>query len=316
MVLHGILGYPGSVTIARQAREIVSICFDWLHSNHVQAEQDLISQRIPTPTPGPPTGFGPNNPPWGTLAGFGVWICSILCILFVPAIFVLPYLALHRPRILGDALVEFAKTDPTAVILQIVAVLPAHLLTVLIAWFVVTKVRKYDFREMLGWRSGGFRWWHYLGILIGFGLVSVGVSELSPEQDNDLLKILRSSREAVYIIAFIATFTAPFVEEVVYRGVLYSAFQRSIGVPGAFLLTTFLFTLVHVPQYWPSYSTIFLLTLLSLILTTIRVRTNNLLPCIIFHTIFNGLQSISLIAEPLSTKTGVPNPTGLIVHLF
>lgn len=264
-----------------------------------------------------PTGVGPNNPPWGALEGVGVWIASVLCILIIPAVFLLPYLALHKPRILdNEQLVEFAKTDPTAVILQIVAVLPAHLLTVLIAWLVVTRVRKYNFREMVGWSSGGFRWWHYIVILIGFGAIAAAASSVYPEQDNDLLKILRSSREAVYIIAFIATFTAPFVEEVVYRGVLYSAFQRAIGVPGAFLLTTFLFAVVHVPQYWPSYSTIFLLTLLSLILTTIRVRTNNLLPCIIFHTIFNGLQSISLIAEPLTNKTAVPDPTGLIFHIF
>jgi membrane protease YdiL (CAAX protease family) len=120
----------------------------------------------------------------------------------------------------------------------------------------------------------------------------------------------------VYIVAFVATFTAPFVEEVVYRGVLYSAFQRWLGVPGALIITTFLFALVHVPQYWPSYSTIFLLTLLSLILTTIRVKTGNLLPCIIFHTIFNGLQSISLIAEPMAKPGQTPDPVGLLLRLI
>ena len=265
----------------------------------------------------PSVGAGPNNPPWGALEGVGVWLGSVLLILLVPAAFLLPYLAMHKPRITDpDQLVEFAKTDAMSVLLQIGAILPAHLLTVLLAWLVVTRVRKYNFREMLGWRSGGFRWWHYVVVLIGFGLVAVAVSQVSAEQDNDLLKILRSSREAVYLVAFIATFTAPFVEEVVYRGVLYSAFQRAWGVPAAFLFTTFLFAVVHVPQYWPSYSTIFLLTLLSLILTTIRVKTNNLLPCVIFHTIFNGLQSISLIAEPLTPKTEVPDPTALIFHLF
>jgi membrane protease YdiL (CAAX protease family) len=283
----------------------------------VELEQNLIGDSLQSPQPDPPAGFGPNNPPWGALSGLGVWIGSVLCILVVPAIFLLPYLALHQPRILDSAqLVEFAKTDATAVLLQIVAILPAHLLTVLLAWLVITKVRKYNFREMLGWRTGGWRMWAGFGgmLAIFFG-ISILVAQVSPEQDNDLLKILRSSREAVYLVAFIATFTAPFVEEVVYRGVLYSAFQRSIGVPGAFVLTTFLFAVVHVPQYWPSYSTIFLLTLLSLILTAIRVKTNNLLPCIIFHTIFNGLQSISLIADPVANTAG-PDPTGFIMHLL
>jgi len=247
-----------------------------------------------------------------------MWISSVLLILFVPAIFLLPYLAIKAKGSLLDneQLIEFAKTDPTAVLLQIGAILPAHVLTILLAWLIVTKVRRYKFREMLGWHSAGFRWWHYVVLLLGFGLVAAGVSQVYPEQDNDLLKILRSSREAVYIVAFVATFTAPFVEEVVYRGVLYSAFQRSLGVPIAFLLTTFLFAVVHVPQYWPSFSTIFLLTVLSLILTTIRVKTNNLLPCIIFHTIFNGLQSVSLLAEPLTKSSEVPDPTAAILRLL
>jgi membrane protease YdiL (CAAX protease family) len=76
---------------------------------------------------------------------------------------------------------------------------------------------------------------------------------------------------------------------------LYSAIQRSIGVGWAVLIVTALFAGVHFWQYWGSPGTIILICLLSLILTLIRVRTNNLLPCVVLHTIFNGLQSLSLI---------------------
>jgi membrane protease YdiL (CAAX protease family) len=283
----------------------------------VEIEQNIVDDRIPLLPEDAPSGVGPNNPPWGAWEGVGVWFASVLFILFVPVVFLLPYLAMHKPPILdNEQLVEFAKSDPTAVLLQIIAILPAHLLTAIVAYFVITRFRKFNFGEMVGWKSGGFRWWQYIAVLVGFGLIAWGVSSVSPEQDNDLLKILRSSQAAVYVVAFMATFTAPFVEEVVYRGVLYSAFQRSWGVPAAFLLTTALFALVHVPQYWPSYSTIFLLTLLSLILTAIRVKTNNLLPCIIFHTIFNGLQSISLISEPVAKKVDIPDAAGLVMRLF
>src|SRR6476469_6703810 len=104
--------------------------------------------RMP-PEPTPAGGFGPNNPPWGALAGIGMWLSSVLLILFVPAIFLLPYLAIKARGSLLDneQLIEFAKTDPTAVLLQIGAILPAHLLTVLLAWLIVTKMRKYNFRE-------------------------------------------------------------------------------------------------------------------------------------------------------------------------
>lgn len=216
----------------------------------------------------------------------------------------------------SEQLVEFAKTDPTSVFLQIVAIIPAHLLTILLAWLIVTKRRQYSFKEMLGWQTGGFRWWHYLIVLGSFFVLAAVVGSLVPEQENDLIKMLQSSRSAVYIIAFVATFTAPFVEEVVYRGVLYSAFQRALGVPAAFALVTFLFAVIHVPQYWPSFSTIFLLGVLSVILTAIRVKTNNLWPCIVLHTLFNGIQSVFLLAEPLMPKPEVQQQAATLFHLL
>lgn len=241
----------------------------------------------------------PDNPPWTSLEAIGVLIASILCILIIPAIFLFPYLALRGVQLTDtEALVEFAKTDPMAIFVQILSIIPAHLATIALAWLVVTRARRFSFKEMIGWGSGGFAWWHYIVVLVGFGLIAGVVGSLIPEQENDLIRILKSSRTAVYAIAIVATITAPFVEELVYRGVLYSAFQRTMGVPMAFMLVTLLFALVHVPQYWPSTSTIILLTFLSMILTAIRVKTDNLLPCIIFHTLFNGLQSLFLILEP------------------
>jgi membrane protease YdiL (CAAX protease family) len=63
-------------------------------------------------------------------------------------------------------------------------------------------------------------------------------------------------------------------------------------------MVTFLFAAVHVPQYMPDYATIISISLLSLIITLIRVKTDNLLPCIVFHTVFNGLQSVLMILQP------------------
>jgi membrane protease YdiL (CAAX protease family) len=246
----------------------------------------------------------PNDPPFGAWAAVGLWILSVLFIIVVPTLFLLPYLLTRNPPITQpEQLAEYARNDPMSILLQIAAILPAHLLTILFAWLIATRLRRHSFFKVMGWESGGFAWWHYMSILVGFFVLSAAVSSLVPEQENDLIRMLKSSRSAVYIIAFVATFTAPFVEEVVYRGMLYSAFQRAMGIPAAFLLTTFLFALVHVPQYLPSYSTIFLLTVLSLTLTAIRVKTNNLLPCVILHTLFNGIQSVLLLSEPLVRKS-------------
>mgnify|MGYP003395842497 FL=1 len=114
--------------------------------------------------------------------------------------------------------------------------------------------------------------------------------------------MLKSSKYVIYLVAFFAVFTAPIVEEVVYRGLLYSAFQRTMGKVSAVVLVTFLFAVIHAPQYSmglrPDYAVMGVLLLLSLTLTLIRVKTENLWPCIVLHTVFNGFQSILMIAEP------------------
>jgi membrane protease YdiL (CAAX protease family) len=241
----------------------------------------------------------PDNPPWTSGTALGVWAASVFFIALLPNLFMLPYMM--QKGIIGldsTQLMDFLQKDPTAIVLNILAIIPAHLLTLLLSWLVVTRYKTFSFRKTLGWEWGGFKWWNCLLILGGFFVVAAIVGNFLPESDNELLRILRSSRTAVYVVAFMATFTAPIVEEVIYRGILYSAFQRTFGIVAAVIIVTALFALVHVPQYYPSYSTIILICLLSLILTLIRAKTKNLLPCIILHTIFNGIQSLILILEP------------------
>lgn len=251
------------------------------------------------------------------VVAFFVWIASILLIVIVPAFFLFPYLATKGISVSdAEKFTEFVKTDPTAVMLQVGAILPAHILTLLLAWMVITRVRRFSFKRSVGWESGGFKWWHYVAILIAFFSVAAVVGTFFPEQENDLIRMLKTSRSVVFIVAIVATFTAPLVEEVIYRGVLYSAFERALGVPSAFALVTFLFAVVHVPQYYPSYSTIFLLALLSVVLTAIRVRSENLWPCIVLHTLFNGIQSTFLVLGAMSGELEKAPDPGFIVQLL
>lgn len=271
-----------------------------MNSDQIQAERDEYYSALPLPEERlMATPISPNNPPWTSPVAFGVWLLSVALIVFIPMLFLLPYVfSVSGPNVDQQTIAQIATSDPTSVLIQVAAILPVHLITLAVAWFVVTRNRTFRFTETLGWRSGGMRWWHHLAVLAAFVALMLVVGSYFPEQENDLLRILKSSKLALYTVAFLAVFTAPLVEEVIYRGVLFSAFQRSLGQVGAVALVTFLFALVHVPQYYPSYSTIFLLTILSLILTLVRLRTGNLLPCIILHTLFNGLQSLGLILEP------------------
>jgi uncharacterized protein len=252
----------------------------------------------------------PNNPHWHPVVAVLVWLASVGFIFVFQSVLVFSFLINREMNASGVNVAEavenlrsmdlptMLKKDPTLILIAISSVIIAHLFTILLAWMVVTKFGKVSFTEALGWKWNGFRVWMCFVIVALFYFYAAGMSWLFGSQDNELKQILESSRNAVYIIAFMATFSAPLVEEVIYRGILYSAFRKSLGVTFAVTLTTALFAAVHVPQYYPDLATILTICVLSLVLTLLREKTGNLLPCIVLHTIFNGSQSILLLLQP------------------
>ena len=243
--------------------------------------------------------YSPNIPPWGVLVSVGFWLLSVILISIVPLFLLIPYFGVDAVRGQQGRKFENAVfTDPYAVLVALAGTFGAHILTLGIGWLIVTRMNRHSFREMLGWHWGGFKFWHGLAIFVGVYAFAITMTLLLGSKENEMQRILDSSRYAVFAVAFIATFSAPIVEELVYRGVLYSAFQKTFNVPLAVAAVTMIFALVHVAQYYPDGATIMSILLLSLILTLIRAKTDNLLPCIFFHFVFNGFQSILLIIQP------------------
>lgn len=245
------------------------------------------------------TNYSPNNPPWSSFVAVLVWIVSVAFIFIVPSLLLGIYFLRNSVKVSGNKeLIEVILKDPWAIAIGIGGTFLAHIFTIALAWAVITKFNRYSFTKMLGWKWGGFKYWHALIFLFGVYGIALTLASLLGSHDNEMLQILRSSRTAVFLIAFLATFSAPIVEEVVYRGILYSAFQRTFSVPVAVFAVTFVFAMVHVRQYYPDFATIISILLLSLLLTLIRVKTDNLLPCIAFHFVFNAAQSALLILQP------------------
>lgn len=245
----------------------------------------------------------PDNPPWGGWMAFGVWGLSVILIFVVPLLFVLPYIFVKGVDTNDrDALQNFLFTDQLAIALQLAPIILAHAVTFLVCWWVVTRYHTYSFREMLGWEMNGYKWWYSILITIFFFFLAIGLTYIFGDAESSFEQLLKNSRVAVYLTAFFAVFTAPVVEEVVYRGVLYSAFQRRLGKAISVLIVAALFTSVHVPQYsleaTPDLVAIITLFLLSLFLTLVRSQTGNLLPCIVLHTVFNAIQSVIIILRP------------------
>jgi membrane protease YdiL (CAAX protease family) len=275
----------------------------------------------PTPTPGAGAGEpNPDSPPWGILGALGVWAASFVFMLVLQLAFVVGYMFYRRVPLIRAA--EFITKDPSAIFVAILSLVPAHALTLLAAWLLVTGVGKRPFLRALGWDwTRGFTFWRCAGLAVLLLVAGAGIIKVAGSPETELDRLIESSRAAALATAFLATVTAPLVEEVIYRGVLYSALRRAAGKRWAVAVVVLLFAAIHVPQYWPSFGVIATILLLSYVLTDLRARTGRLLPCFIVHLVFNGIQSALIVLNPYiehlsPDKTPAPPPApGALLHL-
>jgi membrane protease YdiL (CAAX protease family) len=95
--------------------------------------------------------------------------------------------------------------------------------------------------------------------------------------------------------ALVAVATAPLIEELLYRGLLYRAIEKAAGIGVAIGVVSLLFAGVHVFQYRNNLAVITVITLLSITLTVTRALTGKVLPAFIMHLVFNGIQSVLIV---------------------
>jgi membrane protease YdiL (CAAX protease family) len=184
------------------------------------------------PAPVAPVGvIDPDNPPWGVGMAILVWLVSILSIIFIPLLALVPYFVIRIKS--GANLQEVGQalaSDPTALIITLVATVPAHALTLFAVWAVVTGLGKRPFWRTIGWGwNGRFGfWWSVVTALLllvaGFLLTYYAGGEKTPFD-----QMLESSAAARFITAALATLSAPLVEELVFRGVIYPPLQRALA---------------------------------------------------------------------------------------
>lgn len=240
----------------------------------------------------------PDNPPWGLWSAVITWFMSIAAVAVVPNLVALPYVVSHFRNAEAPTR-EVLLADKTFMLLFVSGWLPAHLLTLGLIWAVATRLGKYSLKEVFGWSwSPAFGLGKSIASAIGLYVLAMIIIGLVSTQETDLDRILRSSRVAALILAFIAVATAPLMEEMIYRGLLYSALQKISGQWAAVVIVSIMFAGLHVLQYWPNAGVIGSITLLSIVLTVVRARTGRLLPCFVIHLVFNGVQSIIIVIEP------------------
>jgi membrane protease YdiL (CAAX protease family) len=253
----------------------------------------------------------PDRPRWGPLTGISVWLVSVIAIIVIPIIAVVVWYLIESARGAPlpnladkDQMLEYLKS-PNLLLVQVLSTIVAHAITIGICWAVVTKLGKQQFWGSLGWSWAGHSVWYWLifsaCVIVALLIATQLLSRFLPQsEENSFTELLRSSRSVRIAIAVLATFTAPLVEETVYRGILFSSLRRNLGSIATVLVVTIMFAGVHVLQYLGAWVSIAGLTLLSLALTLIRARTKSILPCVMIHTLNNAFFSMLILLNKAS----------------
>jgi CAAX protease family protein len=246
-------------------------------------------------------------PAWAEATiGVVYWIFSVFVLAVVPVAVALPYL-IYQIAEFGVPRPEALATDKTLIFLSIIGILPAHLLTLAVAWLFVTKGSKRPFLQGLRFvwptnTSPAVTTMLCFLLAVGLLIVGWGVTTLWGGSETQLDLLVKSSMAARVATALVAVVTAPLVEEVIYRGVVYSAFERAAGKVIAVLFVSLLFAGVHVLQYSNNIGVIIVITILSFTLSLARAYTGSLIPPFIIHLVFNGIQSLFILLTPFIDK--------------
>ena len=121
--------------------------------------------------------------------------------------------------------------------------------------------------------------------------VELGRSPVPPVMET----IIETTRYTA-LLWFALVIAAPVFEEVLFRGFLYEGLRRTrMGAGGTIVVTTLLWTLLHVAQYDAYFLT--LIALIGILLGIARERTGSLYVPLAIHAVNNLLGTLQMAEE-------------------
>jgi membrane protease YdiL (CAAX protease family) len=175
-------------------------------------------------------------------------------------------------------------------------------------WACRRSFRGYLALEPLQWRDVGrgigYGLLGYVVMWVVTGLVALLVSALGVAVSPPALPILEMPFNAQVLPILVSLWVgmviaAPIAEEILYRGLLYRGLAASrLGVPGAIVLTSVLFGLLHYPGFgWPR---VVITGVFGLVVGWVRWRTASTSVSIVAHATTNLVGITILTAIVLS----------------
>ncbi|MFB3923884.1 MAG: lysostaphin resistance A-like protein [Terriglobia bacterium] len=212
-------------------------------------------------------------------------VCALLALLAANFLVVAGYTALQP--VLGWPRLSRAVQGNPFLLLVLQSVF--HALIFLTIYLFIVVNHRLPFWETLNWRmpprSKALQF--FLGGIL-LALVIQLMPPLLPDRDDFPLTRLFTSPLAGYAISAFAVLIAPFMEELIFRGVLFAFFQNLVGDRFAVFGTATLFAALHVPEYWGAWNHVFLILMVGLVFSAARGFTGSLVPSVILHVAYNA----------------------------
>ena len=224
----------------------------------------------------PPARVPAENPPWS------LWDVLAIAVVAFGAMSVFGiiagFVAMHVYKLPLQGLERNAK----------VAV-PAEFLAYLVTLgFMAAVVRS---RGLPFWSTVRWRWtssaigYMALGFLLS---VAVGLATaVLPIPKQLPIEKYFADTLGTWMLSIFGVTVAPLMEELFFRGFLYPALARPLGITASVLITSAAFALIHASQLAAAWAPLLLLFLVGLVLTMVRMRTGSVVPGFLLHAAYN-----------------------------
>jgi membrane protease YdiL (CAAX protease family) len=166
-----------------------------------------------------------------------------------------------------------------------------------ILYLTYRSLQKYSsqgFLSAMRFGSFGEPFWKIIILPVVIGIIFAYASswiiltrDIQPQ--TPLSELVDSTQSSFWMMVFLLTavFIAPLVEELIFRGYLFSVLKQTKGLRLAVFITAFSFAVLHMGQYWGDWAAILMVGLLGFVLTGLRAWTKTTLASVILHYVYN-----------------------------
>ncbi|HEX2171388.1 MAG TPA: type II CAAX endopeptidase family protein [Dehalococcoidia bacterium] len=127
-----------------------------------------------------------------------------------------------------------------------------------------------------------------INLLYFVAVQAIGLEQLRPTTARDLLPLFGQGSERLIIGLSLSSLIAPAAEELFFRGFVFGGLRDRLGVAGATVVSSIVFSTVHFQA-----GNLIPIFALGCLLALLYHQTNSIFPPIIVHTTFNAISVLA-----------------------